>query len=118
MSKSKRSVLFVLVFVLVLAPCCHREKGGSESGSPTSPTSSVATLTVSPTQATFKVQVKQCFNASGGTGVYEWRLDNGTGTVPAGNKAEACYIASFPVRFTMTVYSGDQKAVAHGEVVR
>ncbi len=112
-----KSVLFALVLVLLLAPACSHEKGGS-SGSPTAPTSSVATLTVSPTQATFRVQVKQCFTASGGTGVYEWRLDNGTGTVPAGNKAEACYIASFPVKFTMTVYSGDQKAVAHGEVVR
>lgn len=110
-----RVVLFVVL--ILVASGCDRKDRGVDRSSPTGP-SGFAQLVVSPQKIVHKIGVKQCFTATGGDGTYRWVLDNGTGPLEAGNEARACYIATFPIKYTMTVSSGNQSARAQGEVIR
>jgi hypothetical protein len=113
-----KPVLFVL-FVALSATACDRKDSRFDYSSPTGPSGTTFTqLSVSPTNAVHQTGVKQCFTATGGDGRYRWVLDNGTGPLEAGNEDRACYIASFPIRYTMTVHSGNQSVTARGEVIR
>lgn len=107
--------LFLAWAALALSGCDTLNK---EEFAPTAPSPTFIHLAVSPTNAVHRTGVKQCYSATGGDGRYRWVLDNGTGPLEAGNEDRACYISTFPIKYTIVVYSNNQSATARGEVIK
>ncbi len=110
----------VVCLLVVMTTGCdrksRRDRGDDDiSVSPTGP-SQVLHLMIAPQNVVHLVGVKQCFVATGGSGNYRWMLDNGTGpTLLSADGDRACYQPFFPVKYTMTVTSGNQSVTARGE---